>query len=71
MDYVGSVEQVLHLAEQDYDAGDYRRAAKAASYAVFADPANQKARLLNADALNAGISVRIRHLAKCLSERCV
>ncbi len=51
MDYVGSVEQVLHLAEQDYDAGDYRRAAKAASYAVFADPANQKARLLNADAL--------------------
>lgn len=51
VDYVGSVEQVLHLAEQDYAAGDYRRAAKAASYAVFADPANQKARLLNADAL--------------------
>lgn len=52
VDYVGSVEQVLHLAEQDYAAGDYRRAAKAASYAVFADPANQKARLLNADAWN-------------------
>ena len=51
VDYVGSVEQVLHLAEQDCAAGDYRRAAKAASYAVFADPANQKARLLNADAL--------------------
>lgn len=50
-DYVGSVEQVLQLAEQDYAAGNYRRAAKAASYAVFAEPTNQKARLLNADAL--------------------
>lgn len=51
VDYVGSVEQVLQLAEQDYAAGNYRRAAKAASYAVFAEPTNQKARLLNADAL--------------------
>lgn len=51
VDYVGSVEQVVHLAEQDYAAGNYRRAAKAASYAVFAEPSNQKARLLNADAL--------------------
>ena len=49
--YYGSVEQVLHLAEQDYAAGNYRRAAKAASYAVFAEPSNQRARLLNADAL--------------------
>lgn len=51
VDYVGSVEQVLQLTEQDYAAGNYRRAAKAASYAVFAEPTNQKARLLNADAL--------------------
>lgn len=51
VEYVGSVEQVLHLAEQDYAAGNYRRAAKAASYAVFAEPSNQRARLLNADAL--------------------
>ena len=51
VEYVGSVEQVLHLAEQDYAAGNYRRAAKAASYAVFVEPSNQRARLLNADAL--------------------
>lgn len=51
VEYVGSVEQVLHLAEQDYAAGNYRRAAKAASYAVFAEPSNQRAWLLNADAL--------------------
>lgn len=51
VEYAGGVDRVVEKAEEDYAAGRYRQAAKAASYAVFADPQHEKARLLNADAL--------------------
>lgn len=48
--YVGSAEKVLEIAEEDFANGRYEEAAKAAGYVVFADPENEHARLLEADA---------------------
>lgn len=50
VDYVGSEEKVLEIAAEDLRKGNYKRAAKAASYVVYANPENIKARYLNADA---------------------
>ncbi len=48
--YAGSADAVLARAEKDFETGDYRRAAYAAGNVVLADPADEKARLLCADA---------------------
>lgn len=50
VDYVGSEERVLALATEDFNAGNYDRAAKAASMVVYANPHNRFARYLCADA---------------------
>lgn len=51
VDYMGGADAVLERARQDYARGDYRWVAQAASQVVFADPKNQAARELAADAL--------------------
>lgn len=50
VEYVGSEERVLALAEQDFAKGEYRRAAKAAGAVVSANPDHMQARYLAADA---------------------
>ncbi|MBO4395002.1 MAG: MBL fold metallo-hydrolase [Eubacterium sp.] len=50
VDYVGSADAVLERAYDDYKKGDYRRAAYAAGKVVLAQPKNNQARFLTADA---------------------
>lgn len=51
IDYVGSEEEVLKKARKDFEEGDYQWAAEAANHVVLADPDNEEARWLCADAL--------------------
>ena len=48
---LGSVDDVLRKAKKDYDAGEFQWVAEVTNTIVFADPDNQAARLLCADAL--------------------
>lgn len=48
--YAGPAEKILGQAEKDFEAGAYRRAAYAAGQVVIADPENERARILTADA---------------------
>jgi len=48
---LGSVDAVLRKAKEDYDAGEFQWVAEVTNTIVFADPDNQAARLLCADAL--------------------
>lgn len=49
--YMGGADAVLNKARADYEAGDYRWVAQVCNQVVFADPANDAARSLQADAL--------------------
>ena len=49
--YMGSADEILKRAEQDFDAGDYQWVATVTNYLVFADPSCKRARYLCADAL--------------------
>ncbi len=49
--YMGGAEAVITRARADFDAGDYRWVADVMSQVVFAEPENQEARALGADAL--------------------
>jgi alkyl sulfatase BDS1-like metallo-beta-lactamase superfamily hydrolase len=51
IDYMGGAEAVLKRAREDFKAGQYRWVATVANSLVFADPKNQAARDLGADAL--------------------
>jgi alkyl sulfatase BDS1-like metallo-beta-lactamase superfamily hydrolase len=51
VELAGGAETALGAARAAFDAGDYRWAAELASHIVFADPANGRARELEADAL--------------------
>jgi alkyl sulfatase BDS1-like metallo-beta-lactamase superfamily hydrolase len=51
VEYMGGAEAALERARKDYARGEYRWVAQVASQIVFADPANQAARQLGADAL--------------------
>lgn len=51
IEYVGSEERVLELAQKDFEKGEYQFAASTANAVVFANPENVKARYLCADAL--------------------
>lgn len=51
IEYMGGASAVLNKAQQDYKNGNYRWVAQVLNNLVFADPNNQKARLLEADAL--------------------
>ncbi len=50
VEYAGSAEKVLEQAAADLESGEYRRAARAASYVVYVDPENKDARYIAADA---------------------
>lgn len=49
--YMGGAEAVLHKAREAFDNGEYRWVAEVVNHVVFADPHNQSARDLQADAL--------------------
>lgn len=51
MAYMGGVDAVIALAREDFDRGDYRWVAEVMNRVVFADPGNDAARQLQADAL--------------------
>ena len=48
---LGSVDEVIRKAKEDFDKGEYQWVAEVTNTIVFADPENQAARLLCADAL--------------------
>ncbi len=48
---LGSVDEVLRQAKKDFDKGEYQWVAEVTNTLVYADPENQAARLLCADAL--------------------
>jgi len=51
VEYMGGADAVLSKAKKDYDAGNYRWVAEAVNHVVFAEPTNQEAKNLQADAL--------------------
>jgi linear primary-alkylsulfatase len=48
---MGGAEQALARARESFEAGDYRWVAELVNHVVFADPGNEEARALQADAL--------------------
>lgn len=51
VEFMGGPEEVLRKARESYAAGDYRWVAQVVGYVVFADPADEEARQLQASAL--------------------
>ena len=51
VEYLGSTDAVLRKARKDFEKGEYQWVAQVTKELVFADPSNQKARNLCADAL--------------------
>lgn len=51
VEYIGSQELVLQKAEEDFERGEYQWVAEITNAVVMANPENEKARLLCADAL--------------------
>jgi len=49
--YMSGAEEVLRKAREAFDNGEYRWVAEVVNHVVFADPQNQAARALQADAL--------------------
>lgn len=50
VEYAGPKEKILEKAVADFEAGDYQKAAFAATQIVYVEPENEEARLLCADA---------------------
>lgn len=51
VEYLGDVNEVLRMAKRDFEAGEYQWVAEITSVLVYADPDNEAARLLCADAM--------------------
>jgi alkyl sulfatase BDS1-like metallo-beta-lactamase superfamily hydrolase len=51
VEFMGGSEAVLEKARESFEAGDYRWVAEVVNQVIFADPANEAARKLQADAL--------------------
>lgn len=51
VEFMGGEGEVLRKAQQSYEQGDYRWVAEVLKHVVFANPANQEAKHLQADAL--------------------
>jgi alkyl sulfatase BDS1-like metallo-beta-lactamase superfamily hydrolase len=51
VEYMGGADAIIARAREDYANGEYRWVAQVMSQVVFADPENEEARLLEADAL--------------------
>jgi len=48
---MGGADRVIAMARESFDDGDYRWVCEMLNHVVFADPANEEARLLQADAM--------------------
>ena len=51
VEYLGDIDAVLRMAKEDYNKGEYRWVAEVTNTIIYADPDNEAARLLCADAL--------------------
>lgn len=51
VEYLGDTDEVLRMAKADFEKGEYRWVAEITNVLVYADPGNEAARLLCADAL--------------------
>jgi alkyl sulfatase BDS1-like metallo-beta-lactamase superfamily hydrolase len=51
VEYMGGAEEVLRRARQAFEQGDYRWVVEVVNHVVFAEPGNEEARELQADAL--------------------
>lgn len=51
VDYMGGASKIMEQAQKDYEQGNYRWVAEVMNHVVFAEPNNQDARNLEADAL--------------------
>lgn len=51
VEFMGGADAVLTKAKESFDQGDYRWVVEVLNHVVFADPANEQARFLQADAL--------------------
>jgi alkyl sulfatase BDS1-like metallo-beta-lactamase superfamily hydrolase len=51
VEFMGGAERVLELARESFEKGDYRWVAEVVNHVVFAEPENQAARDLQAEAL--------------------
>jgi alkyl sulfatase BDS1-like metallo-beta-lactamase superfamily hydrolase len=51
VEFMGGAERVLELARESFEKGDYRWVAEVVNHVVFAEPENQAARELQAEAL--------------------
>ena len=51
VEYLGDVDEVLRMAKADFDAGEYQWVAEVTNVIIYADPTNEAARLLCADAM--------------------
>ncbi|MEV6099781.1 alkyl sulfatase dimerization domain-containing protein [Nocardia sp. NPDC051981] len=50
VEFMGGADEVLRKARKSFDEGDYRWVVQAVNYVIFADPSNQAAKALQADA---------------------
>ncbi|MFQ6395212.1 alkyl/aryl-sulfatase [Nocardia sp. KC 131] len=48
VEFMGGADEILRKAQVSYDAGDYRWVAQVVNYVIFADPANEAAKALQA-----------------------
>ncbi len=64
VEYMGGAAAVLAKAQQDYAAGDYRWVTQVLHHLVFAEPENEAARLLAADAME-----QLGYQAECATWR--
>lgn len=51
VEYMGDPEEILKKAREDFDKGEYQWVAEITNVLIYADPANEQARYLCADAL--------------------
>lgn len=51
LEYLGDADKVLAMAQQDFDKGEYQWVAEITNALIYAQPDNEKARFLCADAL--------------------
>ncbi|MGE0066879.1 MAG: alkyl/aryl-sulfatase [Solirubrobacterales bacterium] len=51
VEFMGGADALLERARESYEAGDYRWVAEVVNHLVFAEPENEEARALQADAL--------------------
>ncbi len=51
VEYLGDTDEVLRMAKEDFEAGEYQWVAEITNVLIYADPENEAARYLCADAL--------------------